>query len=790
MATVAAIQSNFNGGELSPTVEGRVDINKYSNGLYRMRGFIPLVQGPARRRSGTRFVAEAKDSTVRGWLVPFTFSDDSAFVLELGDNMMRFYTDHGQLIVTVFAPYSAVTTYTPGEVVNVAGQAYVCILESFGNAPAVSPLYWYPLTMVGGNAIYEIPTPWAEADLTKPDGTFKLWMEQSGDVIYITHPSYPPQKLIRLENTSWSLTAVEFQNGPFIGVNPDETITVYASAETGTGITLTASSGIFDAAQIGSLMLIETKLADQIPQWEPGKVIALGVQRRSDGNYYLSTAAGTTGGSKPVHLQGARYDGDPGVQWEYLHSGYGIVRITAVASSVSATADVVSRIPIQAVGVGNPTTRWSFAEFSDQRGYPSHVSFFRERLFLFRSTQAWGSVASDFENFANRDGADVTADMAISINFASDQINDVAWVMPGNQLLVGTVGNEFAIGELSTSDPLGPANIQATPQTSHGSRQVRPIRVNDSILFAQKSGRKLREIRFSFESEGYATTDLTVLADHITKGQIVQLAYQQEPHSIVWCACANGDLIGFTFNREQDVLGWHAHQLGGTTEAVVESVVCIPSPDGARDELWLQVRRNINGVIKRHIEYMERDFISSEGMTLDDAFFVDSGLTYEGPPASVFSGLDHLEGQLVTGLAADGVLMGLALVSAGSVTFPDTPPGGFVAPCSIGLPYPANMTTMRIETGSDIGTAQGKIKRITDVRVRLLDTVGGVAGRDGATLDAIKPDPDAAAGLYSDDSLRVTWPQGYELAGRMTIQQNDPLPMTIVALMPTVATTG
>lgn len=100
------------------------------------------------------------------------------------------------------------------------------------------------------------------------------------------------------------------------------------------------------------------------------------------------------------------------------------------------------------------------------------------------------------------------------------------------------------------------------------------------------------------------------------------------------------------------------------------------------------------------------------------------------------------------------------------------------------------MTTMRIETGSDIGTAQGKIKRISDVRVRVLDTVGGVAGRDGGTLDAIKPDPDAPAGLYSDDSMRITWPAGYELAGRMTIQQPDPLPMTVVAIMPVVSTTG
>jgi len=789
MSTVAPIQSNFNGGELSPTIEGRVDINKYTNGLQRMRGFIPLVQGPARRRSGTRFVAEVEDSTVRTWLFSFIFSDDAAFVLEFGDNVMRFYTNHARVTYPKPGNYSGVVQYRIGDAAfyTVDGNSYYCIKDTIGNLPT-DPVYWYLLPT--NPSVYEIPTPWSEADLTKSDGTFRLWLEQSADVIYITHPDIPTQKLIRLSNVSWTLTPVAFTNGPFIGVDPDETRTVYASAETGTGITLTASVAIFDASQIGSQMLLETKLSDVVPQWEPGKVVAAGVTRRSDGSYYLSATAGTTGGGKPVHLEGSRYDGDPGVQWTYLHSGYGVAQITAVGGGgTTATADVISRIPSQAVGVGNPTTRWSFAEFSEQLGYPSHAAFFRERLWLFRGTQAWASVASDFENFANRDGPDVTADMAISINFASDQINDIAWVAPANALLVGTVGNEFAISELSSSDPIGPANVQVNAQTSHGSRQVRPTRVNDSILFAQKSGRKLREIRFSFESNGYATTDLTVLAEHITYGQIIQMAYQQEPHSIAWSACNNGNLIGFTFNREQDVLGWHVHPIGGTA-AEVESVAAIPSPDGARDELWLIVKRTISGATKRYVEYMDRDFISNEGMTLDDAFFVDSGLGYVGAPAVTFNGLDHLNGETVTGLSSGGVLMGTATVSAGSATFATPPAGAYSAPLVIGLPYDAKLTTMRIETGSDIGTAQGKIKRISDVRVRVLDTVGGVAGRDGGTLDAIRPDPDAPAGLYSDDSMRITWPAGYELAGRMTIQQPDPLPMTVVAIMPVVSTTG
>lgn len=783
MATAAPIQTNFNGGELSPTMEGRVDINKYANGCYAMRNFIPLVQGPARRRSGRRYVAEVKDSSDRGWLAPFQFSDDIAFVLEFGDECLRFYTNHGQLVTGAVAAYNGATAYVPGNLAAQGGVKYYCIAPTTGNAPP-NATYWYALT----GSIYEIPTPWTAADLTRSDGTFKLWMEQSGDVIYITHPSYPTQKLIRRANTRWTLEDADFKGGPFVGVDPDETRTVYASADTGTGITITADTAIFNANHVGTLFLIEAKLVDEVPQWEVGKVIVAGAERRSDGNVYEALNGATTGTVKPTHTEGSRYDGDAGVQWQYKHSGYGVVRITAVAGDgLSATADVVSTLPSQAVGSGNPTTRWSFAEFSADRGYPSHVTFFRERLWLFRNTQAWASVVADFENFANRDGSEVTADMAISINIASEQINNVAWVAPSQKLLVGTVGNEFAIGELAAADPLGPANVQAQAQTAHGSRQVRPIKVNDSNLFVQKSGRKLREIRFTFESDGYATTDLTVLADHVTKGQIVQMAYQQEPHSIVWCACNNGELVGFTFNREQDVLGWHPHPVGGS--GIVESVACIPAPDGAADELWTITRRTINGVTRRYVEYGEPDWIRVEGAEIADAFFVDCGLTYDGVPADEISGLDHLEGETVQVLA-DGSSHPDCVVTGGAITLQRE-----ASIVHVGLGYESKLTTMRVEAGAEQGTAQGRVKRISKIVFRLLDTLGGKAGRDGETLDEImfRSSADLMDGppaVLTGDTDEINWPAGYEREGRITIVQDQPLPMTVVAVMPVLGTQG
>lgn len=813
MPRAAPLQANFNAGELSPTLEGRVDIAWYGNGCHKLRNFIPLVQGPARRRSGTRFVAEVKNSAQRTWLVPFKFSDDVAFVLEFGNLYIRFYTQHGQA-------------------------------ESSPGVPL------------------EVVTPWTTADLTAPDGTLRLSMVQSADVIYIAHPSYPLRKLVRLSNTSWQLQTPDLRGGPFQTVDPDNTVTVYASAATGAGVTLTASSAIFTADKVGSLILLESKPVDDVKPWETNKTITAGQERRSDGNVYSALNNATTGTIRPTHTTGARFDGDNGVQWQYLHSGWGYAKITA-ASGTTATATIVKRIPSQAVGVGNPTNRWAFSELSAGDGWPSHVAFFRERLWLARGTKLFASVVADFEDFSSRDGADVTPDMAISIDIASDQINDPAWLAAGDALLVGTVGNEFAVGETSNNEPLGPANIQAAQQTSHGSRQVQPVRVNDAALFVQRAGRKLREIRFTFESEGYSTSDVSLRAEHITRGQIVQLTYQQEPHSIVWACCANGDLLGFTYNREQDVQGWHPHPIGGA--AAVESVASIPAPDGTRDELWIIARRTINGVTKRYVEYMERDWVSYEGSTIDEAFFVDSGLTYNGTittntltlsslsplqvtaasaifaagdtgdriiinrgtisecrlridtfvsstvvtvtaltplPANFnavsetastwhfardrLTGLGHLEGQTVDVLA-DGAVHPQAIVAGGAV---DLDRHASIA--SVGLPCPALLITGRLEAGSGDGTAQGKTKRVVKLYYRLLDTLGGKGGTSEGELDTLQFRSssdlmDRPPATFSGDA-DILAPSGYEKDARIVYVNDQPLPATVVAIMPRLTT--
>lgn len=322
MPKASPIISSFNAGELSPTLDGRVDLSKYSAGCKRLENFIPMVQGPARRRSGTRFVSEVKTSANRTWLVRFEFSETQAYILEFGNQYIRFYTNHGQVI--------------------------------------------------SGGSPYEIASPYTTADLTNANGTLRIRFVQSGDVIYIVHPNYAPRKLSRFGPINWTLTTVDFVGGPFQDIDPDETITVFASATTGT-VTLTASAPIFVAGDVGSLFLLEGKDGGSIKPWESQKdfgvnVNPFGQRRRSDGKIYICTTnaappsgeAYYTGSTKPTHTSGAFIDGSGqidgtsldgpiGVEWTYESLDYGYVKITGFTSATSVTAVVQQTLPTNVV---------------------------------------------------------------------------------------------------------------------------------------------------------------------------------------------------------------------------------------------------------------------------------------------------------------------------------------------------------------------------------------------------------------------------------------------------------
>lgn len=879
MPRAAPLLSAFNAGELSPHMEARAEVQKYGNGCKLLENFIPMIQGPAKRRGGTRFVNEVKDSTARTWLVRFEFNTQNAYQLEFGNQYIRFYTNHGQVVVSGVTGWVTTTAYVVGDLRSNGGINYYCTTAHTSGtfATDLASGYWYALT----GSVYEIPSPWSTADLTNSDGTFALRFTESNDIIYICHKSYAPRKLMRYGGTNWQIQTITPKKGPFKTINSDKTVTVYASGQTGS-VTLTASSAVFSASHVGALFYLEQSVITSIKMWESGKTYAAGDLVRSSGITYKCITGGTSGGVKPIHTEGQANDGNPGCKWEYQDPGYGYGTITAVASGTSATLNVIDQIPFYAVGVGSPTYKWALGAWNNADGWPTQVNFYKERLVFGRGQNVWLSVSGDYETFAAKDASgNVVADQAISLVLQSDKVNDLEWLSSSDALLCGTAGGEFAVQSITTNLPFGPDNVTAPSISAFGCRNTIPVKIADAIIFAQRSGIKLRDIVYDYISNKFQSTDQTVMADHITQGGINQIAYQQEPYSLIWAVRADGALICMTYSREQydqpPYGGWHRHPVGGSFNggpAIVECVSIIPAPAADRDEVWMIVKRTINGVTKRYIEYMEYERRLNDDP--QDAFYVDAGLTLNNTVAATLtpgsgaivqyqtgvtftagsavfsagdvgreihyrysvlqndartlkwytakalitayvsstqvtcaiefafpslatiasggwrlsvttiSGLSHLEGQTVQ-ILGDGANIPDAVVSGGSVTLQSP-----ASKVQVGLKMRARLQTMRLNAGAGDGTSQGKTARINKAVIRLFETLGIKFGKSFDSLDEIdfrnvSDLMDGPPDLFTGDQV-IDFPGDYSTDPWVCIQQDYPLPCTVVGLMPIVST--
>lgn len=719
MARVSTIVTNFQSGELSPRLEGRIDLQKYQSGVQQLTNMLVFPQGGATRRPGTYYAGSSK-SNGKVRLIPFEFSDEQAYIIELGANYMRFYTDGGLLVS-------------------------------------------------GGSAV-EVVTPYSVTEI------FELTYTQSADVIYFAHKDHEPAKLTRTTATSFTLTDIDFEDGPYLDENITDT-TIYASAVTGT-VTLTASTSIFESGHVGALWRFRAPVEEYHDEWAAGTTYNDGDFVHYNGHVYQQTTGSTqnSGNSPPVHLSGAQTYNNGLIEWTYQHDGTGYVKITGYTSgtSVTATVEGIGVLPDNVVGAANATKRWSEGAFSSVRGFPRAVAFYEERLYFAGTTHQpqtiFGSVTADFENHT----PGTEDDKAINVTIASDQVNVIKHMIQGRFLQILTSSAEFTMSGGTGTQPVTPTNVNVLRETTFGASSVRPVRAGSSTIMVQKGQTKVKEVTFNLDVDGLTGRDLTVLAEHLARVGLDDMTWQQEPELILWFVRSDGQLLGLSYDPQNNTIAWHKHILGGA--GVVESIASIPS--GSEDQVYLSVKRTINSVETRHIVYMKPIYF---GADVTDAFYVDSGLTYDGAATTTISGLDHLEGETVQ-ILADGAAHADKVVSSGSITLDRSS-----SKVHIGYSYDSVVQTLRMEAGADDGISQGKIKRIHGVTVRFLDSVGAEVGPDANNLDRI-PFRDSSMAMDEavpmfDGDKEIFFPSGYDNDARVFVQQTQPLPMTVLAIM-------
>lgn len=795
MARVSTIVTNFRAGELSPRLEGRIDLDKYNEAAQTMQNMLVFPQGGTTRRPGSYYAGTSKDGgQVR--LVNFEYSDEQAYVLEFGNNYIRFFKDGGILTESQKTITGATTAnpvvvtagshgYSNGDRVFITEVTGMTELNNREFTVANKTTNTFELSGIDGSAftayssggksgkIVEVTTTYTTAQV------FEINHAQSADVLFLAHKDHEPAKLTRTTASSFTLTDIDFIDGPWLDENATTT-TLYASAATGSGITITASAALFSSDDVGRYIRFREILEIEHDEWAASTSYANNATVRFDGHVYKNVTGSTqtSGNTAPVHLTGTETYGS--IDWEYQHDEHGHVKIVGFTSTTVVTADVHedqygnSRLPDSAVGSGNAHTRWSLGAFGGDQKFPRAVAFYEQRLYFAGTVgqpqTLFGSVSADFENMT----PGTNDDDAVSFTIASDQVNVIKHLLPARFLQILTTSAEFTLSGGAGNEPVSPTNVNVLRETTFGSSSIRPLRAASSTIIIQKGQEKVKEITFDDRQDGLAGVDLTILADHITRGGVSDMVWQQEPELVVWFVHTDGRLIGLTYDRANNAVGWHTHPLGGS--ATVESITAIPS--GSEDQVYLSVKRTINSATVRHIVYLKS---INFGTDISDAFFLDSGLTYDGSATTTISGLNHLEGETVS-ILADGSSHADKTVSGGSITLDRSS-----SKVHIGYSYTSLLQTLRLEAGAEDGVSQGKIKRIHGVTARFLNTVGAEIGTDTTNLDRIpfrdsSMDMDTAVPMFSGDK-EISFPSGYDNDAKVMIRQDQPLPMTVLAIM-------
>jgi hypothetical protein len=746
MGRATTMLTAFHAGEWRATVHGRIDHERYHVAGRRIRNFAPLVEGALELRPGTRYVAAAISPSgvgARSTLIPFKFNTSDAYALELGELTMHVFRNHAQVESSPGTPFSIATPYTGAQ---------------------ASAIQW----------------------------------TQSADVMWLCHVDVPTQRLTRTGHAAWSMLAYTPKWAPFRGENLDETLTLLASNVTG-AITLAASAALFTPNDVGRLVRFREVIESKHPKWDVGvdpinvDTGAAHVDAQStvhwEGNVYrlFSSAAGATGTRPPIHVTGRESDGK--WEWDYLHSGAGYARITGFTDAMTVTAEVVKVLP-DSVATTNPTGvagaatfRWAFGAWDHVSGYPRALCFYEDRLWFFGTRadpdRAWATrPGGDYDDFRESDDAEG----ALAFRLNSAEPNVIESVVATKVLNLLTSGGIFPAAGIDPAKAVSIENLlDADRQLSYGAAPgVQALAIDSVVVFLQRSRRQVREVLFDFDESAFQAPDLARVAAHLLAPGVARLAYQQEPNRTLWCPCRDGSLPAATYDRPQEVLGWYGVELGGSAP-FVESLCVIPHPEEDQDEVWLAVERNFGGTITRTIEFFERG--RSETTLPADVFYVDSGTTYDGPPATVIAVGARFEGQSVR-ILADGARVADQVVSGGNVTLLEP-----ASKVHAGFGYDGLLIPLRIEAGGDDGVSQGKTGRVHGLVIRFHLTgegteFGTLEAADELTLRDLEDVADAPVEWIDGDTVFLPFPGGPEQARQLVIRHRAPTPCTVVAMMP------
>lgn len=773
MTRTSPAQRAFSSGEVAPSLYFRSDYQRFQTGLRTCRGFLPMIEGGVTRAPGTVFKGYTKGNQ-RPRFIAFQFSADDALVLEFTPLCMRVWR-YGELVMKDGAPYELVTPY---------------------DADSIDKLSWV----------------------------------QSADVIYLADGKRPIQRLSRYALDSWTIGPGTF-TGPFMTQNLDEDVTLTASGTTGT-VTLTASDDVFEAGHVGTTFMLSAQNYTDIPLWTGNTDMPIGQLIRYDGNIYQLvrpqnvekdpaanlydvgakkfafapypkkvdgeftewTAEGKhdIGVNPPQHTEGtAQVSIDPAVYWRYMSDGSGIVRITAVASATSATAEVVTALPPNLDT--DATYRWSEGAWSNVRGWPGCVEIYEQRLVAAGTPTEprtiWFSVVGDYADFTPGTEADEGFGYAVS---GQASLNSIIGLRGGRSgLHVFAVGQEYSTRSDTASQVIGPTTTVIRMDSSHGSHRAAAIVPDGDPIFIARDQRRIIRMGYSFQDDAQRATDLTRAAAHLGADPFEEIAWQSSPQRIAWLRHGSGDLSVMIYEPDEEVVGWAPLTVA---DGFVAAIAVTPAASAAVDTILIAVEREVNGATVCMVEEVsEVHALLSGSIGPFAANHLYAARRIEDAAGITAIDMSHLKGAQVYAWTDAGEYGPLDVGPSGIVMLPQAATEGFV-----GL-FDAShqVETLDVVAAMPNGDSTGRKRRLKGgVGVAVLRTAQGylraierdlgAPDRAGARLAMIPRQTSSDLSEQWTGVTRVDVTCGMCGAVSLRIEPHAGAPLTVLGIVPTV----
>lgn len=729
MPKLALLSTNMTGGEFAPSLGGRVDVAKYNNAVARMENFHPRVQGGAVSRPGSAYVGQAKGD---GKLFAFVYSRELGYQLEFTAGALRFWRHDRTQIMAGDVPLEIATPYTfddlttlnreqaedtmflfhtahpPMRLRRVADTAWRLDVVPFSVAPFAEQGY-----QPEAAGFLSVATVGTGRTLTTSTPTF-LASDIGRDIV----SGFGAATITALTNASTATVDIvsEFASTTLVGgtwaLDGSPRAFIYPSAKgpvgstvsiaaalprqasvtiggSGATRTLTASASVFAAGDVGRRFYADAG------------VLLIGSQGGTTADGTLESTADFLSATYPAGGWGITGDAfhasDVGSHIRANGTG-GLYRIVSIPDATTAMAEI--RTAATAL-VAVPPGAWSLedAAWSSVSGYPGAGALYEQRLWFGgtrRQPQTlWVSRIGDFLNFESG----LNDDAAFSYTLNTHQRNQIRHLPYTKRLFAMTQGLEVSLRG-GNEKAIGPTNIQKVNESNNGVGPVRPVVIEDEVLFVQGAGRKIRAMGYTAAKDGFNSPDRTVYADHVTASGIVDMAYQAEPSPLLYAVRADGVMAVCAYSMDQEVVGWSRYLTAGA----YRSVSVLPAP--TTDAVWTLMRRTVNGTAQHFIEVFD------EALSTDAAVLLAANA-----PKAQWHGFSHLNGTLVS-VKADGVNQGSFIVAGdGSITIARN-----AATLEAGLAFVPEIEMLPPEVGGSTGTGQGSNLTMHEVVVRVLDT--------------------------------------------------------------------